>query len=387
MNVALIPARGGSKSIPKKNIKILNGKPLIYWTIKAAVECKYIDCVYVASEDEQIRRVVEEFQFGKVRTIDRSMESASDTAATEIVMLEFAQNYDFDNIVLIQAISPLLVADDLNRGFEKMCNPNVDSVLSVVEQKRFVWEKKADGFVKAINYDVRCRPRRQDFDAALIENGAFYITKKERLLQSQSRISGNISAVKMSEKTYWEIDEPSDFETVEILMRKKMNENGEVQTKREFKLFLTDCDGCLTDGGMFFTNSGDEFKKFNAKDGQGFQLLKEAGIKTGIITGEYGELIRSRADKLKVDYVKMGVKNKRLAIEDICKELEIGLKQVIYIGDDINDLETMKVVGYSCSVSDAIMQIKSIANYISPRVGGDGAVRDCIDYLFDQHIL
>lgn len=142
MNVALIPARGGSKSIPKKNIKILNGKPLIYWTIKAAVECKYIDCVYVASEDEQIRRVVEEFQFGKVRTIDRSMESASDTAATEIVMLEFAQNYDFDNIVLIQATSPLLVADDLNRGFEKMCNPNVDSVLSVVEQKRFVWEKR-----------------------------------------------------------------------------------------------------------------------------------------------------------------------------------------------------------------------------------------------------
>ena len=107
------------------------------------------------------------------------MESASDTAATEIVMLEFAQNYDFDNIVLIQATSPLLVADDLNRGFEKMCNPNVDSVLSVVEQKRFVWEKKADGFVKAINYDVRCRPRNRILTLHLLKMERFILQKKK----------------------------------------------------------------------------------------------------------------------------------------------------------------------------------------------------------------
>lgn len=120
MNVALIPVRGGSKSIPLKNIKPINGKPLVYWTVRAACGCQFIDRVYVTTDCEKIRDTVERFKegaesdvFDKVCVIGRSADSASDTASTESVMLEFAHKYKFDNIVLIQATSPLLNSDDL----------------------------------------------------------------------------------------------------------------------------------------------------------------------------------------------------------------------------------------------------------------------------------
>ena len=105
--------------------------------------------------------------------IGRSAESASDTASTEFAMLEFAENYDFDNITLIQATSPLLTADDLNKGFELFGEQDTDSVISAVRQKRFNWQIDENGFANPTNYDVFNRPRRQEFDGYLVENGAF----------------------------------------------------------------------------------------------------------------------------------------------------------------------------------------------------------------------
>lgn len=228
MNAAFIPVRGGSKSIPLKNIKIMNGKPLVYWTIKAACECRFIDKVYVATDSLSIKETVESIKdreqgetFAKVEVIGRSAESASDTASTESAMLEFAAAFEFDNIALIQATSPLLEAADLNRGFQVFYEDDVDSVLSVVPQKRFNWEKDENGYAYPTNYDVLQRPRRQDFNGYLVENGAFYITSKVCLINSANRLSGKIKAVEMSEDTFFEIDEPEDWVTIEGLMKKE----------------------------------------------------------------------------------------------------------------------------------------------------------------------
>ena len=217
MNVAFIPVRGGSKSIPLKNIKPISGKPLVYWTVKAACGCKYIDKVYVATDSDKIKETVESFKtgmeaelFSKAEVIGRSAESASDTASTEFAMLEFAEKYDFDNIVLVQATSPLLQSADLDRGFEAFQTDSTDSVLSVVRQKRFHWGNDEQGYAHPTNYDVFHRPRRQEFDGYLVENGAFYISSKADLVKSQNRVSGNIKAVEMNEDTFFEIDEPSD---------------------------------------------------------------------------------------------------------------------------------------------------------------------------------
>lgn len=386
MNVAFIPVRGGSKSIPLKNIKLICGKPLVYWTVRAACGCKYIDKVYVATDSDKIRETVEGFKTGigadifkKAVVIDRSAESASDTASTEFAMLEFAGKYEFDNIVLVQATSPLLQFADLDRGFEEFGKPGTDSVMSFVRQKRFNWAYTAEGNVDPTNYDVFHRPRRQEFDGYLVENGAFYITSKADLIKSQNRVSGSIRAVEMNEDTFFEIDEPSDWVIIEALMKK----NGIAAPREipEIKMFLTDCDGCLTDGGMYYSEHGDELKKFNTRDGMGFTLLRSQGIITGIITSESVDLNRRRAEKLKLDIMEAGCKDKIGAIKRLCEKYSIALENVAYIGDDINDIEAIKMVGYGCCPADAMPEVKTVADYVTAAKGGEGVIREIVEKI------
>ena len=386
MNVAFIPVRGGSKSIPLKNIKPIGGRPLVYWTLKAACGCRYIDKVYVATDSDRIKECVESFKngfeselFEKAQVIDRSAESASDTASTEFAMLEFANNYSFDNLVLIQATSPLLQSQDLDHGFEAFDEKDTDSVFSVVRQKRFNWDTDENGFAYPTNYDVFKRPRRQEFDGYLVENGAFYITSKERLIKSQNRISGNIKAVEMNEDTFFEIDEESDWVIIEALMRK--NGIKAPVCSSQIKMLLTDCDGCLTDAGMYYSEFGDELKKFNTRDGMGFGLLKKEGILTGIITSESVDLNRRRAEKLKLDYLESGCKDKLAAVTRICSEKGIDLKNVCYIGDDINDIELIKAAGLGCAPADAMEQVRKSADYVTKAKGGEGVIREVVELL------
>lgn len=387
MNVAFIPVRGGSKSIPLKNIKPICGRPLVYWTVRAACGCRDIDKVYVATDSKQIRAAVEGFRgegelFSKVEVIGRSAESASDTASTESAMLEFAANYEFDNIVLVQATSPLLAAEDLERGFAAFRQQDTDSVLSVVRQKRFHWSCDSDGFAHPANYDVFHRPRRQEFDGYLVENGAFYITAKEALLKYQNRVSGNIKAVEMHEDTFFEIDEPADWVIIEALMKK--NGISAPNGIPEIKMFLTDCDGCLTDAGMYYSERGDELKKFNTKDGMGFGLLRGAGIVTGIVTGEDVELNRRRAQKLKLDILEAGCKDKVTVVKRLCEEHGIALENVAYIGDDINDLDVIGMVGYGCAPADAMPCVKAAAKYVTAAKGGEGVIREVVEKIIGK---
>ena len=386
MNVAFIPVRGGSKSIPLKNIKPINGRPLVYWTVKAACGCRYIDRVYVATDHEKIRETVERFRSGeeaelfrKVEVIDRSAATASDTASTESAMLEFAGNYEFDNIALVQATSPLLQSADLDRGFEAYQTAGTDSVLSVVRQKRFHWKTDENGFAHPSNYDVFHRPRRQEFDGYLVENGAFYICSRADLLSTRNRVSGCIKAVEMNEDTFFEIDELSDWVIIEALMKK----NGVTAPpeRPQIKMLLTDCDGCLTDGGMYYSEFGDELKKFNTRDGMGFALLRGMGIVTGLVTGESVELNRRRADKLKLDVVELGCRDKLSAIRRISGERGIAMENVCYIGDDLNDLEAVQAVGFGCCPADAHPALKAAAAYVTTAKGGEGVIREVVELL------
>ena len=389
MNVAFIPVRGGSKSIPLKNIRPISGRPLVYWTVRAACGCGAIDRVYVATDSEKIRETVLSFQkgveaelFSKVEVIGRSAESASDTASTESAMLEFAEQYNFDNIVLIQATSPLLTAEDLDRGFEAYAKEGTDSVLSVVRQKRFHWAEDAEGVAYPTNYDVYHRPRRQEFDGYLVENGAFYICSKEDLLRTKNRVSGRIRAVEMNEDTFFEIDEPSDWVIIEALMKK----NGITAPEElpDIKMFLTDCDGCLTDGGMYYSEHGDELKKFNTRDGMGFGLLRAKGIVTGIVTSESVDLNRRRAEKLKLDILEAGCRDKVEAVKRLAEERGIPMEQICYIGDDINDVEVLKLVGYGCAPADARPEAIEAARYVTKAKGGEGVIREVVDRILSN---
>ena len=149
----------------------------------------------------------------------------------------------------------------------------------------------------------------------------------------------------------------------------------------EIKMVLTDCDGCLTDGGMYYSENGDEMKKFNTKDGMAFKLLREHGIITGIITGENVTLNKRRAEKLKLDVYEPGCTDKAECIKRICAEKDIDIKNVLYVGDDINDRDVLALVGYGCAPSDAVDEVKVVAKYITRAKGGEGVIREITDKI------
>jgi YrbI family 3-deoxy-D-manno-octulosonate 8-phosphate phosphatase len=154
------------------------------------------------------------------------------------------------------------------------------------------------------------------------------------------------------------------------------------------KVFLTDVDGVLTDAGMYYTESGDEFKKFNTHDGMAFALLRERGIKTGMVTSEKTKIVENRAKKLKVDHLYQGVKNdgKLGAAKEICEKEGITLNEVAYIGDDINCMPLLKAVGFAACPSNAVKQVKEIPGIIQLKTkGGDGAMREFVERLIAEN--
>jgi len=208
--VSLIPLRGGSKSIPYKNIKKVGGKPLCYWVLKAATGSKHIDEVWVSTDDKKIKDVVLSLGLN-VKVIDRPAEFATDDASTESVMLHFAEHVSFGILNLMQATSPLTTSEDLDAAIEKFMKNDCDSLLTGVLHKKFYWT--LDG--EPLNYDYLKRPRRQDFGGVVHENGAFYLTKKEILFKNKNRLGGKIGIFLLPEEKAIDIDEPADWPLAE----------------------------------------------------------------------------------------------------------------------------------------------------------------------------
>ena len=224
MNIAFIPVRAGSKSIPLKNIKEINGKPLVYWTAKAANDAKCIDKVIIATDSNEIKAVIKSFNMPKVEIYDRDAQNATDTASTESVMLEYINKSDLnanDNFFLIQATSPMLKAEHIDGMFEYFQKSGADSIFSGVVEKQFHWQiaYKQQNLVEPVNYDYRNRPRRQEFEGLVAENGACYINSVKNILLDKCRLSGNITYYELPSYTSYEIDEEADWLIVETLMK------------------------------------------------------------------------------------------------------------------------------------------------------------------------
>jgi CMP-N-acetylneuraminic acid synthetase len=219
MNIAFIPVRGGSKSIPGKNIKDFAGKPLVWWTLSELQRSNIIGHIILATDDPNIKSTVQSFGFNKVIVYDRSPHNAKDDSTTESVILEYLDknpHQSDDLFILVQATSPFTKKEDFENALNMMLTGNFDSVLTCSRIKRFIWCPEG----KPINYDINQRPRRQNFEGLLVENGAFYISKIENILKSQNRISGKIGIYEINdERAFIEIDEILDWNMAEFLKR------------------------------------------------------------------------------------------------------------------------------------------------------------------------
>ena len=221
MNMAIIPARGGSKGIAKKNLKILGDKPLIAHSIIDAQEAKLVDQVYVTTDDLEIASVSREYG---AEVIQRPPELATDTASSEKALFHAVSEIEESGInseliVFLQCTSPLRTGLDIDRAIAQIRAEKADSLLSVSPSHRFLWHQ-VDGVAKSINYDYHSRPRRQDMNPQYMENGSIYIFKPWVLKKFKNRLGDKISLFVMNEDQSWEIDSLEDFEYVEFLMKR-----------------------------------------------------------------------------------------------------------------------------------------------------------------------
>ncbi len=375
-SIGFIPLRKGSKGILGKNKRKMLGRPLFCWVLTEAIFSN-LDEVYVYTNDDEIRIFIEQ-QYAwstKVKVLERSNKNASDTASTESAILEFCDkiNYNFDVFCMLQATSPLTKSIDINTCLQKV-EGKFDSSLTVVKIHRFTWYK--DG--TPANYDHNKRPRRQDFDGLLVENGAIYSTTKSALQESKNRISGEIALVEMPENTYTEIDSSTDWNIVEKLLGDRL-----ISEKKQKAIthLILDVDGVFTDGSVLYTDKGEYSKRFDMRDGMGLEIIRQQGINIMVITSENSKLVKSRMDKLKIENAYYGIKDKYALLKHIVEKDNLNYSQIAYIGDDINDLANLCAVSWSFAPFNAMKEVKNIVDIKLTKSSGNGAIREMCDFL------
>lgn len=379
--IAIIPLRKNSKGILGKNKKKMVGRPLFSWVLSEAIFSN-LDTVYVFTDDEGIIEYVNKNYAwsSKVIALLRSNENATDLASTESVLLEFSDkiNQDFDLLCLLQATSPLTTSEAINTGIDKIVNENFDSSLSVVKTHRFTWNKNGT----PQNYDVFNRPRRQDFEGLLIENGAVYCTTKAAFLNSKNRVSGNIGLVEMPEESLWEIDSKSDWDCNENLLIQRLKNNKKT-TKIDY--LVLDVDGVFTDGSVYYNENGEFAKRFDFRDGMGLEILRENNIEVVVITSEQSILVKKRMKKLQIEHAFLGVKDKYAFLTNFALDRNIDFGAIAYVGDDVNDLSNLCRAGWSFAPYNATKQVLNHVDIVLNNSSGNGAIREVCEFIINYN--
>ena len=220
--VAIIPARGGSKGIPRKNIKLLNGRPLIAWSIEDALNAGPVQEVYVSTDDQEIAGIAQ--QWG-ARAIMRPPQLSTDTSSSEEALLHALDQIDsgptpVDIVVFLQATSPLRTSRHVEEALGRFRETGADSLLSVCPSHVFLWEQR-NGWGAPLNYDYRHRPMRQQM-AQFRENGSLYIFTPKVLRETGSRLGGNIALYPMPEACCVDIDTAADWAEAETQLAKEL---------------------------------------------------------------------------------------------------------------------------------------------------------------------
>ncbi|MGL2988093.1 cytidylyltransferase domain-containing protein [Flavobacterium sp. RSSA_27] len=375
--IAILPLRKGSKSIPGKNKKKMVGRPLFSWVLTEAVFSD-LDAVYVFTDDEDILAFIakEYYWTSKVKGLLRSDQNATDTASTENAMKEFAEyiNYDFDILCLLQATSPLTTAKDINATLNQIEMEGKTAALTVVNTHRFTWN--TDGTPQ--NYDVFQRPRRQDFEGLLIENGAVYATTKKAFEATHNRVSGNIGLVKMVEESLVEIDTPADWNIAEALLISRLKKS---KGHQRIEYLVLDVDGVFTNGNVWYGEKGELAKTFDMRDGMGLEIIRQNQVEVIVMTSENSDLVAQRMKKLQIKETYLGVKDKYSFLKQLMLAKKSSFAAVAYIGDDVNDLANICSVGWSFAPANATAMVKQHADYVLTHEAASGAIREACEKI------
>jgi YrbI family 3-deoxy-D-manno-octulosonate 8-phosphate phosphatase len=365
--VAVIPARGGSKQVPRKNVMPIGGVPLVARAIEAARAARQIDRVVVSTDDAEIAEISRRYG---ADVIDRPARLSGDTASSEAALLHALEELgDVEVLAFLQATSPFIESAALGRAVDRVRSGAEDVVFSAFETYAFLWQQTESGAV-GVNHDAAHRPRRQDREPHFHETGAFYVMRAAGFVEAKHRFFGRVGIELADERSAIEIDSADQAQLAQAIA-------GLVDLPAELDVdaVVTDFDGVHTDDTALINAKGDERVTVNRGDGMGVRLLREAGVPVLILSTEQHPVVAARAAKLGVE-CQHGVGNKEAALRQWAAEKGIALERIAYVGNDINDLGALSIVGWPIAVPGSHHSVLSAARVVLSHRGGAGAVRE-----------
>jgi len=377
--VAIIPARGGSKGIPDKNLQHVGGIPLLARTIHALQLSSLVSAIYVSTDSESIARLASAYG---AEVIMRPNDLSSDSASSESALLHAIEMIESrgqhpTSIVFAQCTSPFIEPADVD-GVINLLEDH-DCALTVTENHAFIWRNSAEGSAIGINHNPIERLPRQMLPAEYRESGALYAFSTKEFKSVKHRFFGKIGMFNVPNSRSMEIDDPYD-----LVLANQLSTISKIaptfEMLRIIKAVIFDFDGVITNNLVHLDENGTETVVCSRSDGMGIQMLRAAGIQLLILSKEQNQVVTSRAKKLEVEVIQ-GCDNKRERLEEWLTEHHLQPSEVAYMGNDINDCECMDYVGLSVAPADAHPVVDPVTIWKMNAKGGYGAVRELADAL------
>ncbi|GAA5124071.1 acylneuraminate cytidylyltransferase [Luteolibacter yonseiensis] len=377
--VAIIPARGGSKGLVLKNLRKIGGERLVVRAVKAALESALISHVYVSTDCPEIAHVSRNAGARVIaRPTNLSEDECSSESAIQHVLSELGKNGEMpDFVAFLQCTSPFTTPGDITNVLQPLLEGRAESTFLAVPSHGFLWRSNgSDGGATGINHDhLGIRQRRQDREPEYRETGAAYGFGAADFLKQQNRFIGRVMAVE-SRSVPFDIDDMRDLlqanDTVQRAKRTTPN--------RPIKALVTDFDGVHTDGKVAVSEDGTETVRCSRRDGMGIEIARKQGLPVLILSKEKNPVVEMRARKLRVECIH-GCDDKLSALSAWLREKELHWDDIAYVGDDINDLDCLQLAGLSICPADGVGRVKSCCDLHLNTAGGEGCVREVIDYI------
>ncbi|MFI0260558.1 cytidylyltransferase domain-containing protein [Streptomyces sp. NPDC017056] len=388
--VAVIPARGGSKGVPAKNLAAVGGVPLIARAIRECRAARLVTDVVVSTDDPGIAAAARGAGAVVVR---RPGDIAGDTATSEAAVLHAMDAYEaehgkpVDAVLLVQCTSPFLVREDIDGVAAAVVESGADSALTVAPFHGFVWREDAGpGPATAttstgVNHDKSFRPRRQDRPQDFLETGAAYAMDAAGFRAAGHRFFGRTELVRTDPARVLEVDDPHDLARARVLAPLLDTARpGALPTRDDIDAVVLDFDGTQTDDRVLVDSDGREMVAVHRGDGLGIAALRKAELKLLILSTEVNPVVTARADKLRLP-VLHGIDRKDLALKQWCEEQGIAPERVLYVGNDVNDLPCFGLVGWPVAVAGAHDVVRGAARAVTSTPGGSGAIREIASWI------
>ncbi|WP_372699561.1 cytidylyltransferase domain-containing protein [Arthrobacter sp. JSM 101049] len=379
--LVVIPARGGSKAIPLKNLRPVGGRSLLARGIEAAYAAPSVTDVVVSTDHSQIRN---EAHAHGARVIDRPAALASDQATSESALLHALDTLESQPavVVLLQCTSPFIDPAHLESAIRTVLDGGADVCFSVTEDHSFLWAAP-DGAVQAVGHEAAFRPRRQDREPQYRETGAFYALRTDRFREAGHRFFGSLAFQVVPPADAPEVD---SFEDLALACtqaaRREAGPAAEPGPGIDVDALVTDFDGVHTNDLALVAQDGSEYVTVSRSDGMGVSRLRRDGVPVLILSTETHPVVAARAAKLGVEVIH-GVDDKAARLAAWLAERGLDPARVAYVGNDVNDVAAMGSVGWPIAVADARPEALAAARVVLRKPGGRGAVREVCERILD----